>query len=63
MRIIFTKRCFFNRHKRIVGNITTVNQSIADSLIEKGLAQSYKGVYPPGIGRKNKTKINLKDLK
>jgi len=59
LRIIFTKRCFFNRHKRVVGNITTVRQDIADSLIDKGLAEQYKGEYPP----KKKTKINLKDLK
>lgn len=58
MRIIFKKACVFNRHKRVVGNITTVKNEIANDLIEKGIAIEYKGEYPP----KAKTKVNLKDL-
>jgi hypothetical protein len=58
-RIIFTRAYMFNRHQRYVGNITTVEDRIAEYLIEKGVAKQYTGDYPP----KNKTKINLKDLK
>lgn len=60
MRIIFTKACFFNRHKRVVGNITTViDPKKLDYLLRKGYAKEYNGIYPPN----EKTKINLKDLK
>lgn len=58
-RIIFTKACVFNRHKRFVGNITTVEDKIAEDLIQQKLAKEYTGQYPP----KAKTKIKLKDLK
>lgn len=60
IRIIFKKRCVFNRHKRVVGNITTLtDHDKAQDLIKRGLADEYKGAYPPN----GKTKINLKDLK
>jgi hypothetical protein len=58
-RIYFTKSCVHNRHKMVVGNILVVNDKVANDLKARGLADEYKGQYPP----KKKIKFNLKDLK
>lgn len=59
MKVIFTKACNFNGHKRVVGNITILYKDKLEEAFRLGVAKPYDGIFPP----KKKTKINLKDLK
>lgn len=63
MKIMFVKAHFYNGKKRFVGTRMRVDAPTAESLLGLGVAEEYKGIWPPLSGRKGKTKINIRNLK
>ena len=61
MRIIFKKATKVRGKKQPVGHVMVVTPQKAERLLNSGIAEEYKGVFPPT--GKVKVKVDLKQLK
>lgn len=60
IKVIFIKATVLDGHRWVVGNFGQFRTEKANKLITQKIAKEYNGQWPP---KKNKTKINLKDLR